>query len=150
MGSCFHTGVIFGLVAGLALAVIQPRDCHGETANFVPPPRNIADITAILDREKPDPLKLAKAIAEAEAQAPPNLSGKPLSDFYYKRAQARSLLGRTLSSIEDSELAIKNADQADYADTISRIEQFLYRQLRNVGQDKRSLDIINSQIRYFS
>ena len=150
MGSCLCKGVISGLVAGLTLFVIQPSVCQGQTANFVPPPRNIADITSILDQEKPDPAKLAKMTAEAEAQAPPGVNGRALSDFYYKRAQARSLLGRTQGAIEDSELAIKNAEGADYGDTISRIEQFLYRQLRNVGQDKRSLDIINSQIRYFS
>ena len=150
MGSCFCKGIISGLVAGLAFFVIQPPVCQGQTANFVPPPRNIADITSILDQEKPDPAKLAKMTAEAEAQAPSGVSGRALSDFYYKRALARSLLGRTLGAIEDSELAIKNAEGADYGDVISRIEQFLYRQLRNVGQDKRSLDIINAQIRYFS
>ncbi len=150
MGWCLCKGVISGLVAGLTLFVIQPSVCQGQAANFVPPPRNIADITSILDQEKPDPAKLAKMTAEAEAQAPPGVNGRALSDFYYKRAQVRSLLGRTQGAIEDSELAIKNAEGADYGDTISRIEQFLYRQLRNVGQNKRSLDTINSQIRYFS
>jgi hypothetical protein len=55
MGSCLCKGVISGLVAGLTLFVIQPSVCQGQTANFVPPPRNIADITSILDQEKPDP-----------------------------------------------------------------------------------------------
>jgi tetratricopeptide (TPR) repeat protein len=150
MGSRLCKRVISGLAAGLTLFVIQSSVCQGQTANFVPPPRNIADITSILDHERPDPAKLAKLTAEAQAQAPLGVKGKALSDFYFKRAQARSLIGRTQSAIEDGELAIKNAEGADYGDTISRIEQFLYRQLRNVGQNKRSIDIINSQIRYFS
>ena len=67
MGWCLCKGVISGLVAGLTLFVIQPSVCQGQAANFVPPPRNIADITSILDQEKPDPAKLAKMTAEAEA-----------------------------------------------------------------------------------
>jgi hypothetical protein len=76
MGSCLCKGVISSLVAGLTLFVVQPSVCQGQTANFVPPPRNIADITSILDQEKPDPTKLAKMTAEAEAQAPPGVNGR--------------------------------------------------------------------------
>jgi hypothetical protein len=35
-------------------------------AKFVPPPRTITDITAILDREKPDPAKIAQRRAAAD------------------------------------------------------------------------------------
>src|SRR5581483_2449464 len=38
--------------------------------SFVPPPRTIDDITAILDRQKPDPAKLAANRAIADAQPP--------------------------------------------------------------------------------
>lgn len=133
--------------AYLAFCVVPTR---ADVVGFIPPPRNIADITAILDKEKPDPGKFARATSEADAAVPKGLSGKALSDFYFKRARIRSAIGRTQDAVDDAELAIKAAQGADYGDVISRIEQFLYRQLRNVGQNKRSLDIIDAQIKYFS
>ena len=57
------------------------------------PPRTIADITAILDQEKPDPAKRAKTEAEAAAEPPAGADRAKLKDFYYKRAQARASLG---------------------------------------------------------
>jgi hypothetical protein len=45
---------------GTCLAVaMQLQSSQSEPVGFVPPPRNIADITAILDQEKLDPAKLA-------------------------------------------------------------------------------------------
>ena len=41
---------------------------------FVAPPRTIADITAFLDQEKPDPAKRAKTEADAEAEPPAGAS----------------------------------------------------------------------------
>ena len=38
-----------------------------EAQAFTPPPRSIADITAILDSEKPDPVKVAAAQQSAAA-----------------------------------------------------------------------------------
>src|SRR5258708_33866785 len=43
--------------------------------SFVPPPRTIADITAILDRQKPDAAKLAANRAAADAQPPAGAAG---------------------------------------------------------------------------
>ena len=40
-----------------------------QTASFVAPPRNISDITAILDQQKPDPTKAEKTRSEADANA---------------------------------------------------------------------------------
>src|ERR1700676_5468149 len=56
-------------------------------AGFVAPPRTIADITAVLDNEKPDPATLAKLKADAD-----NEPGKAdLAEFYYARGNARSV-----------------------------------------------------------
>ena len=64
-------------------------------AAFVAPPRTIADIAAILDSEKPDPQKIEKIRAAADAQAPSGLARDKLARFYYERGQARSSLGRS-------------------------------------------------------
>jgi CHAT domain-containing protein len=58
------------------------------------PPRGIGDITAILDREKPDPARVAKARAAAEAEPPAGVAGVDLAWFYFKRGIAASRIGR--------------------------------------------------------
>src|SRR5690348_18455520 len=55
---------------------------------FVPPPRTIDDITAILDRQKPDPAKLAANRAIADGQPPAGADAAALADFYFKRGLA--------------------------------------------------------------
>jgi hypothetical protein len=60
---------------------------------FVAPPRTIADITAILDQEKPDPKVAAKMRAEADVAQPANLGRGELAKFLYGRCTARSQLG---------------------------------------------------------
>ena len=64
-------------------------------AILVAPPRTISDIAAILDQQKPDAAKIAELTTTAEAPVPGGLKGLALADFYYKRAQARALLGRS-------------------------------------------------------
>ena len=116
---------------------------------FVAPPRTISDITAILDSEKPDPEKIAKLVTEAEAP-PPKLPPLDLAEWHYKRSQARASLGRTQDAIADAELAVKLGQGDDYADGVSRYEQFLIRQLRTAGERKRALDLMAKQQRAFA
>jgi len=52
---------------------------------FVAPPRTIADITAILDSEKPDPQKIEKIRVAADAHPPSGLARDKLARFYYER-----------------------------------------------------------------
>ena len=47
-----------------------PKDAVAIRAVFVAPPRTIADITEILDKEKPDPAKLAKLKGDADKPPP--------------------------------------------------------------------------------
>ena len=60
----------------------------------MPPPRTITDITAVLDKEKPDPKSLAKMKAQADADPPSNLSGVSAARLLYDRGTARLALGR--------------------------------------------------------
>ena len=58
-------------------------------ATFVAPPRTIADITAILDSEKPNEAKIAERKANADATPPANASPAKLAQFYYDRGASR-------------------------------------------------------------
>jgi CHAT domain-containing protein/tetratricopeptide (TPR) repeat protein len=112
---------------------------------FVAPPRSIADITAILDQQKPDATQVAKLTVQAEAVPPKDDKPHDLADFYYNRAQARATLGRVRDSIADAELAIKYGQGDDYTNVVSRYEQFLMRRLRDAGETKRAIEINSKQ-----
>jgi tetratricopeptide (TPR) repeat protein len=81
--------------------------------SFIPPPRSIADITAVLDSEKPDPSKLARYVAQADAQVPAGASPAQLAAFYRDRSVAASQLGRVDQWIADAKEALKLADQVN-------------------------------------
>ena len=78
-------------------------DFQGQS--FVPPPRTISDIAAILDQQKPDPAKLAAATAAADAQPPAGLSPVELAEFHFRRANAARELGRDQQRRDDARLA---------------------------------------------
>ncbi len=78
------------LAAGLARAEAPPR---------------AADITAILDQEKPNPGRIAFLRREAAAEPPAGMDGAALRDFFYRRAQMRNLLGRSREAFADIERA---------------------------------------------
>jgi hypothetical protein len=83
-------------IAALLLCV-APTLPGAQTGSFVAPPRTIADITAILDQEKPDPARIIKLRADADAQPAADAGTEILSKFYFDRARAR-LNGKSRSS----------------------------------------------------
>ncbi len=119
------------------------------TAPLVAPPRTVSDISAILDQQKPDPAEIEKQTAAADAPVPAGLKGADLADFYYKRAQARALLGRN-DALGDAELAVNNAAGDDYKNKGSRYEQLFMRLLRQAGDNKRANALIAKQVTTFS
>ncbi|MFZ0117516.1 MAG: hypothetical protein WAL15_24435 [Xanthobacteraceae bacterium] len=140
------------LAGFLAIAATLALSGTGEpaaaqTASLVPPPRTIADITAILDQEKPDVGKLAKLAAEADETLPKSTARA--AEFLYSRAQARAALGRTREATADTEAAIKAAQGGDYVDELSRYENYLIRLLRTAGEQRRAIELLNGQIRNF-
>jgi CHAT domain-containing protein len=118
-------------------------------ASLVAPPRTVTDISAILDQQKPDAAEIAKLTATADAAVPTGVKGADLAEFYYKRAQARTLLGRN-DALDDAELAVGNASAGDYANLGSRYEQLLMKRLRDVGQNKRANTLLNKQMAAFA
>ena len=118
--------------------------------SLVAPPRTVSDITAILDQQKPDPAKRAELVATADAEVPGGLKGPQLADFHYKRAQARTLLGRADEALADAELAVSNMPGGDYANVGSRYEQLLMQRLRDAGQHKRANALISKQLAAFA
>src|SRR5258708_2023256 len=121
------------------------------SASLVAPPRTISDITAILDQQKPDPAVIAKLTETADAAVPTGLKGQALAEFYYKRAQARTLLGRN-DALDDAELAVSNAPGGGdyYKNVVSRYEQLLMRRLRDAGQHKRANALVAKQVAAFA
>jgi CHAT domain-containing protein len=121
---------------GLALALLAAgcAPAMAQRAGFVAPPRTIADITAILDQEKPDPAKRAKAEAEAAAAPPARADRAKLMDFHYRRAQAQASLGRLKEAVADYAKAAEYAK--DYVTEGSRFEMSQESQMR-LGGDYR-------------
>jgi CHAT domain-containing protein len=106
---------------------------------FVAPPRTIADITAILDSEKPDPAKIAQRKAAAEAAPPTDAPPGKLAQFYYDRGNARALLGQNKDALADGLQALTiNKSAGDYTQ-LTRIRQFVGLQYKALGDPKSAV-----------
>src|SRR5690242_11278149 len=77
------------------------KNGNAAPVSFVAPPRTIADITAILDKQKPDPAKRAAATARADGQPTAGLAPQDLADFHYQRGLAATEIGRSQQALED-------------------------------------------------
>ena len=119
----------------------------GETApltappTFVPPPRTITDITAILDAEKLDAKKIDQWKAAADVDPPGTSSHASLARFYYARGNARTQLGRLSEAIADANAAVDAARGSGDAHLLGRVEQFLGIEYFFAGQPKQALDV---------
>ncbi|MEJ0070852.1 MAG: tetratricopeptide repeat protein [Pseudomonadota bacterium] len=81
--------------------------------SFVPPPRTIKDITAILDQQKPDPAQAAVAQAAADAEPPNGLSKDNLADFYFRRGTAAGRIGRLIQRRDDMREAVRISHEVE-------------------------------------
>jgi CHAT domain-containing protein len=134
-----------------APAAPKPETAQGTSAQvptvFVAPPRTITDITSVLDREKPDPEKIEKRKAAAEAVAPTNVSGTELAQFYYDRGNARALLSRNTEALADGLKALEVAQGRSQLRQLTRIRQFIGLQYRALGDTKNALAAFDSIVR---
>ncbi|UFW44245.1 CHAT domain-containing protein [Bradyrhizobium sp. WSM471] len=115
--------------------------------DFVAPPRTIADITAILDSEKPDSKLLAELKADADSTPTGKESRADLAQFYFDRANARAQLGRLAESIGDAGKAVEIGRGAVEANMMGRMQQLLSLQYAAAGDPKRSLEVIQRLLR---
>jgi hypothetical protein len=136
------------LIAGFLGAIFAVCGCGDFAAaqtSFVAPPRTTADITAILDQEKPDPAKAAKVRGDADATPPPSLNDdRGLAQFYFARAQARAGVGRNVEAIADCEQAIVHGgkvggDIDGY--NVDRYQEFMSNQHSLLGDSRRAIEI---------
>ncbi len=117
----------------------MPVLVQAQAAKPAAPPRTIADINALLDREKPDTTKAAKTRADANAAVPNTRDNAMLARFYYGRAEARALVGRTRDAIADCEKAIELA--GSFSPEEGQYQQFLSVQYGALGDYKRAIEI---------
>ncbi len=110
-------------------------------AGFVPPPRTISDIAAILDGEKPDPAVLAKLKADANNEPAKAISQSDLAQFYYDRGNARAALGRNAEGLADGEKALALAVASNDGFFGQRIRQFITLQKISLGDVKGALQV---------
>src|SRR5215813_284302 len=95
------------------------------------------DVTAILDQEKQDPRRSAKTRADADADPPSTRDKNLLAQFYFRRGQARNLLGRPREAISDAEMAIQSAGNSD----TERYEAFISNAYYSLGDFRRVIEI---------
>lgn len=107
-------------------------------AGFVAPPRTIADITAILDNEKPDDAVIDKRRSAADAEPPGGASRAVLAQFYQDRGIARTQLGRVMDAIADADKAVELGRGAVDPHTMALFRQFAARQYSAAGYPRRA------------
>jgi CHAT domain-containing protein len=118
---------------------VAPADAAPIQPVFVAPPRTIADITAILDNEKPDDAKIAQRKAAADATPPNNAPAAKLAQFYYDRGNARALLARNKEALADGLQALAVGKSAIEHRQLTRIRQFVGLQYRALGDPKQAI-----------
>jgi CHAT domain-containing protein len=112
-----------------------------EAQSFELPPRSISDITAVLDREKPDPAKVAAAKAAADAQPPSGLDPADAAAFFYKRAAAAGQLGRVSQELADARKALEliEPNRAARPDNYAQYLQYLALAQKRAGQIREAI-----------
>jgi CHAT domain-containing protein len=122
-------------------------DLDAPPTRFVPPPRSISDIAAILDSEKPDASRINELKSAADAVPPANISKAALAWFYYTRGNARSQLGRLSLALEDADRALEVGRGVVDANVRGRLQQFAGLQYLFAGSPQQALVLFSTQLR---
>jgi tetratricopeptide (TPR) repeat protein len=113
--------------------------------SFVAPPRTIADITAILDSEKPGEAQIAKRKATADA-SPGGLSGPKLAEFLFDRGAARALLARNKDALADGLQALELGKNGMDLRFLARTRRLVAQQYQATGNPKDAIAILQVQV----
>ena len=139
---------VAGLLAVVYAVTHSPFACAQlPVASFVAPPRTIADITAILDQEKPDPSVAVGLRSRADAEPKAGLNRGELAKFHYQRCQARSLLGESNNAIADCEQAVELGRGSLSPGDFMRLVQGLGIQHSFAGDPKKALEVFLRMVR---
>jgi len=130
-----------------AETAVAPQDAGAVHPVFVAPPRTIADITAILDSEKPDEAKIAERKAIADSTPPTNSSPAELAKFYFDRGNARALLGRNKEAVADGLQALAVTKNASDFSQRWRTQQFVAFQYKALGDPKPEIAMFDTMAR---
>jgi CHAT domain-containing protein len=146
--SLFPRWVLFAaFAASISVATCSPALAQKRAPPFVPPPRTIADITAILDQQKQDPKHLAHLRAAAYAAPPAGVGSAALSKFYYDRANIRADLGRNREALADALKGIEvGQGHIDLGD-LGRLRDMVALQHMREGEPKKALPILLQNVR---
>jgi CHAT domain-containing protein len=128
-----------------ALLAISAAPGRAQTAPLPSTPG--ADVTAILDQQKPSPGSASKMRAEADQPPPPGAAAAALARFYYKRGEARSVLGRYTDAIADVEAALAAGKGRLPPIEFSLIRQLQATQYLYMGDPKKALEIFLTRAR---
>ncbi len=115
-------------------------------ASFVAPPRTIADITAILDSEKPDEAQIIKRKATADATPAGNMAGPKLAQFLFDRAAARALLARNKEALADGLQALELGKHGMDLRFLARTRRVVAQQYKATGNPKDAIAILQVQV----
>jgi CHAT domain-containing protein len=126
---------------------VQAAQTDAAPALFVAPQRTIADITAILDSEKPDPKRIEELQAKSNAKAPSGGSAEQLGRFYYERASARAQLGRLSEAVADSDRAVEHARRMADRNLQGRVREAAVRQNQAAGNLKAAIALNEATLR---
>jgi tetratricopeptide (TPR) repeat protein len=123
---------------------MAPVHAAAQSATFVAPPRTIADITAILDQEKPDPAAVRKMRAAAETAPPLDASRAALAKFHFNRSEARVRLGDYRGALADGQQALEIGEGAVPPRQIEGIRRHVALIYLSMGDPKNALEVFLS------
>ena len=147
IGDAVRAGVI---VVVLCVPGLAQQGAAAQNQGFVPPPRSIADIAAVLDSQKPDPAQVAERKRVADAQPPAGLSNTQLAYFYRERAAAASVIGRLQQRRDDSRKALDLAPQTLPAEELKRFREFLANAEVAAGRPRAALALRDEAVQLAS
>ncbi|MFM8989030.1 MAG: tetratricopeptide repeat protein, partial [Alphaproteobacteria bacterium] len=113
-------------------------------AAFVPPPRTISDIEALLAQASPDPARVAALRAASEAEPPAGAAPAALYEFLLKRGQARSELGLRDAQLADTREAVRVGEAAGL--DASRAHQDLFVAEAFAGNNRSALEAARKRV----
>ena len=123
-----------------------PLSSRADIATVQPaaPPRSIADITAILDQQKPDPQAMADMQAAANAPEPTKIGRAELARFLNKRCLARDRIGDKTNGTADCERAVQLSEGASTAN--DRVNFLIALAFRYSGNGRKELPVLQKAV----